>query len=88
VPKPVTKAYIEGTDDLFKQLVVWIDRNRDGISQADEIYPVSRYLDRIYLGDVAVGQKDAHGNQYLRQGFADFVGGQREPIYDVWVVTQ
>lgn len=34
--------WIEDSDPVFRQLRLWIDRNRDGISQAAELVPLSR----------------------------------------------
>ena len=35
---------LDETFALYHKLVVWVDRNRDGVSALDEVEPASKYL--------------------------------------------
>jgi hypothetical protein len=75
---------------LFDSLVVWIDRNRDGISTPDEVEPASHYLAKVWLSGEWVGKKDPNGNCYEWKGYVNYVDHPEvmRPVYDVTVAVQ
>ena len=86
----VTGGYITPGQPLFDSLVVWIDRNRDGISTPDEVEPASHYLARVWLSGEWVGKKDPNGNCYEWKGFVNYVDhpDDMRPVYDVTLAVQ
>ena len=53
----------------FAKLLLWTDRNHDGISQPDEIEPFSKYFDAIGLGFGRANRRDGQGNLFRWEGF-------------------
>ena len=51
-------------------LVLWHDRNQDGVSQASELTPATAYLEAIGLGYTADERKDGNGNAFRYRGWA------------------
>jgi hypothetical protein len=83
---------INSSDTVFEELRLWVDRNHDGISQADEL---SRLADSgittIELSYQEVGRQDENGNRLRYQGRALVAhGGNETPrkIYDVYFSTR
>jgi len=74
---------------VFSKLLLWNDRNRNGVSEPDELRPASDVLYAIGLGYTQTGRKDPDGNEYRFKGFARFKGQNGEsverPIYDVYL---
>lgn len=84
-----TVGYLQPGNPLFDSLVIWIDRNRDGISTPDEIEPASHYLSWMALGGEVIGKKDQYGNRYQSTGLVSYVDrpDERRPVYDVVFAT-
>jgi hypothetical protein len=89
---------VTDADPVFRSLLLWHDRNHDGVSQADELSSASETLEAVGLGYVLSNRQDGSGNTYRYEGWARkrFVGTgnaqQREEsaparefkIYDVF----
>jgi hypothetical protein len=54
---------------LYDRLLLWLDRNHDGISQPSELRPVRETLVAIRLGFAPQHWVDAHGNQVRMTGW-------------------
>jgi len=96
-------AYIEEGDTFFKELLLWVDSNHDGVGQTSEIEPFSKYYVSIALGYEPDNYRDRYGNQFAFKGFAERrdPSGRVDPfknpmahrarflnIYDVFFVKQ
>jgi hypothetical protein len=54
---------IDPADSVFSRLRVWFDRNRDGVSQRDELVPLSALgVEYIQLSATALNRFDTNGN--------------------------
>jgi hypothetical protein len=93
----VPDGLIDSRDAAYEFLLVWVDRNHDGVSQAAEIQRASA------LGLVGVEtqynesrRRDEHGNEYRLRGVSWWRGSAGRDhsapaldarlIYDVWPV--
>ena len=56
--------------ELFAKLLLWHDRNQDGISQADELSKASDVLEAIGLGYTLTTDVDKAGNDFAYTGWA------------------
>lgn len=66
----VLTAYIDMTQPLYARLLLWVDRNHDGVSQPDELRGLDPLLSAIGLGYRAHNRRDGHGNLFRWRGFA------------------
>jgi hypothetical protein len=82
---------IEESNPVFAGLILWNDRNRNGVSDAGELRPASDVLHRIGLGFWGSPRVDAHDNEYRWEGWAEFKNPSgnvaQKPIYDVYLNT-
>lgn len=84
---------ISALDAVWDKLLLWIDRDHNGVSSARELRRLKDSdVSAIDLGYWFVGRTDSHGNE-LRYGSRLVVvsngGRPREDlIYDVWFVTE
>lgn len=92
-------ALLDAADPLFARLLLWHDRNRDGVSQAGELQPATNELDAIGLTYWANDRADRYGNLYKFEGFARKAAQDRRrnaptaaerefTIYDVFLQTR
>ena len=58
-------------DALFAKLLLWTDRNHNGISEQSELAPVDRWLAEIGLNYNYDRRLDAFGNRYAFKGWAN-----------------
>lgn len=56
--------------ELFRRLLLWEDRNHDGVSQESELQPAGNVVAEIGLGYVPHNRRDRHGNKFVFQGWA------------------
>lgn len=73
---------------LFTRLLLWTDRNHDGVSEPDELQLASTLIQRIGLWPTAENRRDGMGNLYRFRSWAEFsgtseFGGRTAWIYDV-----
>jgi len=91
---------INADEPIFAKLLLWQDRNHNGVSEASEVTKLSdSYLSDIGLGYKVVGRRDRFGNKFRYQGFAHVRTGPGKnsprspqedqqrvlPIYDVFL---
>jgi len=65
-----TAGSLTASNPLFAQLLLWHDRNHDGVSQAGELSPASATLEAIGLGYTVASRQDGSGNLFKYQGWA------------------
>jgi hypothetical protein len=81
---------IDQRDAAFAGLLLWTDRNHNGISEADELQRACE------SGLVAIGtdyqerkRRDAHGNQFRLKGESWWVNARgnvrKDVVWDVWL---
>jgi hypothetical protein len=58
------KGPIRNTDPIFSQLLLWTDRNHDGVSQPGELQPFSTLYSEIHTGYFDHWRRDGHGNLF------------------------
>jgi len=56
---------------LYTRLLLWLDKNHNGVSEPDELQPFSRHFTMIGLGAWVDGTMDRHGNWYALKGWAE-----------------
>ena len=67
---PLSGAVQRG-QTLYEQLLLWVDRNHNGISEASELRPVKQVFTAIGLGFVRQHRLDRHGNLFRYMGWAE-----------------
>lgn len=83
---------IDANDPLFASLLLWTDRNHNGISEPDELAPASNTLEAIGLGYTITTKTDSAGNLYRLEGWArraeDGKTGKDKPSGNSWQTRQ
>ena len=75
-------ASVHSGHELYRRLLLWVDRNHDGRSQRDELRPASDTLTAIGLGFRKMRGWDVHGNRVRWDGWVQREQGLR-PYYEV-----
>jgi hypothetical protein len=79
---------VDRDDALFASLLLWHDRNHNGISEADELSPAADTLAAIGLGYTYSNRRDGAGNLYSFEGWAKRAEagrtGRDNPSKDEW----
>ena len=97
-----SQGSIDLGDSLYPKLLLWEDRNHNGVSEPGELRKASEWLTEIGLGYQDHRRRDAHGNEFRYQGWAEertapgpniSVTGMEHflrvvKIYDVWLEVQ
>lgn len=77
---------ISKDDGVFENLRLWQDRNRDGISQSDELRSLRdagiELIDLVY--DENYEEMDRYGNMTKYKSVVKFDDGEHRLIFDVW----
>ncbi|HEX6083095.1 MAG TPA: hypothetical protein VF266_01130 [Thermoanaerobaculia bacterium] len=80
---------VDSGDIAWEQLLLWTDRNHDGMSTGDELQPIATSavsaLETEYL---AIGRRDQWGNAYRFSARLRTATGSGEKYYDVILQTQ
>jgi hypothetical protein len=66
---------------FFSRLLLWVDRNHNGFSEASELQPASDYMGSIGLGYTRAQPRDGDGNQSRYRGWATVKGPKK--FYDM-----
>ena len=75
---------VSASDAQWAELLLWYDRNHDGVSTPAELLPV--HSSNVVAIDVAyhwLGRRDAHGNMFRYAGEITLAAGRRQ-AYDVY----
>jgi hypothetical protein len=75
-------ASVHAGHELYRRLLLWVDRNHDGRSQRDELRPASDTVTAIGLGFTKMRGWDAHGNRVRWDGWLEREQRIR-PYYEV-----
>ena len=67
---PSARGRLTEEHELFRRLVLWEDRNHDGVSQPEEIQPATNVIAELGLGYVRHNRRDGFGNLFRFQGWA------------------
>lgn len=79
-------AVIDSSDPVWNSLLLWLDRNHDGISQPDELTRVSAStITTIGLVYHWTGRHDALGNVFMSQGLVR-IRNRTQSFYDIFFV--
>lgn len=82
--------FIDPGDEVFSRLMVWIDKNHDGVSQPEEMKPLPEYgVLRIGLQYHRFPFVDDHGNEFRYRGNL-WLRREKKPVaamYDVFLVS-
>ncbi len=71
-------GFIDEDDAIFSDLQVWIDANHNGISEADELLPLSEAnVEAIDLSYRSVSRTDSHGNEFRFASNVEMTRGRR-----------
>jgi hypothetical protein len=77
---------INGRDRVFGRLLLWTDRNHNGVSEPDELESLAaagvQEIDTYYK---TASRRDAHGNEFRQRAKATFADGVEMFVYDVWL---
>lgn len=68
---PPGPGYINANDPLYSKLLLWEDRNHNGLSEPDELQPLSNLYTQIRLGYSGHNRKDGNGNEFRYKGAAE-----------------
>lgn len=75
---------IDASDTIWRNLMLWCDRNHDGISQPAEIEPIaSSSITAISLDYHWTGRRDLSGNTFRYESRV-WLESQPRPVYDIF----
>jgi hypothetical protein len=63
---------------LYRQLLLWVDRNHNGVSEPQELRHARDVFTAIGLGYSGVGWRDVHGNRVRYEAWVEFRTGGPE----------
>lgn len=79
-------GYIDIKDPVFTDLRLWLDANRDGIGQANEMVSLSEmgitFIDLDY--STQYSEMDQYGNQTTMKSVVGYQDGSLDLIFDLW----
>jgi hypothetical protein len=76
---------IDSNDIIFNQLRLWSDRNKNGISEGNEMISLKQAgVQSISLAYDHLDQSDEFGNSKMEAGSLTLANGESRKIYDVW----
>ena len=83
-------SYAEGRinsrDAIFSRLLLWRDRNHNGISEPDELTPLANAGVQWIGTDYSTKKRaDKFGNEFRQKGELGWADGAIEPVYDIWL---
>lgn len=79
---------ITSSDGVYPHLRLWLDANRDGVSQPDELQPLAaRGVTSISTDYKTQRRKDEFGNEFRYKGRV-VMSGKTRNAYDVILVTE
>jgi hypothetical protein len=77
-------GWISASDEIFSELLLWIDANHDGVSQTSELQGLAAHgVQAIELDYVTSGRRDRHGNLLRWTSRVRFEDHQRFAAADV-----
>jgi hypothetical protein len=77
---------ITARDAAFSQLALWRDLNHNGLSEPDELQPVSESgLEAINTEYKISRRVDKYGNEFRQRSRVLWKDGQYDHLYDIWL---
>jgi hypothetical protein len=84
-------SVVDASDASWSVLVLWTDRNHDGLSTPGELTPISESsVVALETDSRVIGRTDSWGNTFRYMSHARFATGQgepRRPYYDVFLIS-
>jgi hypothetical protein len=79
-------GFLNAKDPVFSRLRVWVDTNRDGIAQPEEIHTLAEYgITQIQLKyNKNFSETDIYGNRIVYRSIAKDSDGKHHLIFDLW----
>ncbi|HEX2061298.1 MAG TPA: hypothetical protein VHK90_11200 [Thermoanaerobaculia bacterium] len=78
-------SVVDGKDPAWSELVLWFDRNHDGISLRAELWPIAdSEVTGLETGYRWIGRRDRHANMFRYASRIHHLFGRR-PYYDVFL---
>ena len=82
-------SYAEGRitsrDAIFSRLLLWRDRNHNGVSEPDELTPVAGAGVQWIGTDYSTKKRvDKFGNEFRQKAEIGWNDGATAPVYDIW----
>lgn len=65
----VVRGEVTLGDPLYDKLLLWVDRNHDGVSQPSELQKFSEKFSTIGLSAKRHQRRDGHGNRFAYEGY-------------------
>ncbi|HEY0157422.1 MAG TPA: hypothetical protein VGF28_09075 [Thermoanaerobaculia bacterium] len=79
---------VDAADAAWQRLLLWTDRNHDGMSTAGELQPIgASVVTALETDHRRVGRKDQWGNEFRYMAHYRVAGGARASYYDVFFRT-
>jgi hypothetical protein len=79
---------VDASDAAWQRLLLWTDRNHDGMSTADELQPIAgSTVAGLETDHRRVGRKDQWGNEFRYMAHYRLAGGARATYYDIFFRT-
>jgi hypothetical protein len=79
---------VDASDAAWQRLLLWTDRNHDGMSTADELQPIAgSIVTGLETDHRRVGRKDQWGNEFRYMAHYRLAGGARATYYDIFFRT-
>jgi hypothetical protein len=79
-------SQIDSRDAVFPRLLLWRDRNHNGISEPEELEPLSGSGLLAISTDYRSSRRvDRHGNEFRQRAKAFWADSESSYIYDVWL---
>jgi hypothetical protein len=79
---------VDAADAAWQRLLLWTDRNHDGMSTAGELQPIgASAVTALETDHRRVGRKDQWGNEFRYMAHYRVAGGARASYYDVFFRT-
>lgn len=77
---------IDDRDAVFSRLYLWRDLNHNGISEPEELQPLSESgLVSISTDYRTAKRRDRYGNEFRQRAMGLWADGEEHHIYDVWL---
>ena len=77
---------ITARDAAFSRLLLWRDLNHNGLSEPDELQPVTESgLEAISTDYKTSRRADKHGNEFRQRSRVLWADGQYDHIFDIWL---
>jgi hypothetical protein len=79
---------VDPADAAWQHLLLWTDRNHDGMSTTDELQPIAGSVVKALETDHRrVGRKDQWGNEFRYMSHYRLTSGARVTFYDIYFRT-